>query len=111
MIRQELFGLIHHFQTERLNFVYLQPVMYIANLTIHIIIYLSLTPIGFLNIDNFISSFSVLICLSVFTLGVLVQLAFYLLKQNDFYLIVQLTLFRFTVAPLMLLALMQAVAN
>lgn len=111
MIRQELFGLIHHFQTERLNFVYLQPVMYVANLTIHIIIYLSLTSIGFLNIDGFISSFPVLICLGVFTLAILLQLAFYLLRQNDFYLVVQLTIFRFAVIPLLLLTLLQAVAN
>ena len=85
--------------------------MYLINLAIHIIIYLSVPALNILQIQTLITSSAPIFVLFSFLILVCLQIIFFLLKKQQFYLSQQLSFFRFVTSPLLSLSLLQVVQN
>lgn len=108
MSKAALFDLANHIHKERRSITYSSAILYILNLVIHSLVYLSMPLINKLHLKHIATSLSPLVLLSIFTLLIIGQMAFYLAKKRGLYLTHQLMAFRFLVAPLLTLALLQA---
>jgi hypothetical protein len=111
MVKTAIFDLIHLLQTTRRSENYFPPLMYLLNLVIHVIIYLSIPSINMLHIDTFTAITTPIYVFTAFILVLLLQALFYLLKKRQLYLTQQLSVFRFIISPLFALNLLQTASN
>lgn len=106
-----IFNLIEGLQRQRRNEVYFPLVMYSINLLIHLLIYLFIPTINVLHIANITTSILPIIILASFILILLLQATLLVIKNYQFYLTQQLSLFRFIVSPMFTLLLLVAMKN
>lgn len=85
--------------------------MYIINLAIHIIIYLSIPAFNILQIQTLVTGPVPIFVLFSFLVIICMQIIFFLLKKQQLYLSQQLSFFRFVTSPLLSLSLLQVVHN
>lgn len=85
--------------------------MYIINLVIQIIIYLSIPAFNILKIQALVTSSVPVFVLFSLLLIISMQIIFFFLKKKQLYLSQQLSFFRFVASPLLSLSLLQAVQN
>lgn len=85
--------------------------MYLINLVIQIIIYLSIPSLKILQMQSLVTSSIPIFVLFSFLLSICLQIIFFLIKKKQFYLSHQLSFFRFVTSPLLSLWLLQVVQN
>lgn len=111
MWKAAIFSLINHLHQSRRNITYFPSILYLSNLAIHLLLFLSLPLINRLHLQTIITSITLIVLLSIFTLLMVLQMVFYLVKKRELYLAHQLMLFRFILVPLLTLSLLQTAST
>ncbi len=111
MVKSALFGLAHHLLQSRSTSPYFAPALYFLSLLLHLFLYLSMPLMGVLRVSALLTGLTLLALSSVSTLLILAQVVVFLAKKKEAYLSQQLMVFRFVLAPLLTLTLMQAATS
>lgn len=100
---QTIFDLIYHLQERRKEQQYLPLVFYLANALIHLVLFLAVPTIGYLDFPKKVASTQLFISLLVVYGVVFLQVLIQLIKKKNFYLMEQIEFLSFVVEPVLLI--------
>ena len=108
MSKDQAFDLIHYLQKEQPNQHYFTNIVYLANCTIHFIIYFSFPAYSLTSFPSLAPGVTGVVALMSFMAFIILQIVVFLTKKKEMYLRNQLLLFRFVVSPILTLRFMEA---
>ena len=101
MSKDQAFDLIHYLQKEQPNQHYFTNIVYLANCTIHFIIYFSFPAYSLTSFPSLAPGVTGVVALMSFMAFIILQIVVFLTKKKEIYLRNQLLLFRFVVSPIL----------